>query len=43
MTATVEDVISYNPQQVMRQLGYDQSIVQVAGEMGYSNLLTVAA
>lgn len=25
----------------MRQLGYDQSTIQVTGEMGYSNLVTI--
>lgn len=27
----------------MRQFGYDQSVVKVTGEMGYSSLLTVEA
>lgn len=32
--------ISYNPQQVMRQLGYDQSAIQITGGMGCSDFLT---
>lgn len=39
VTNTTDGVISYNPQRVMRQLGYDQLTVMVTGEMGYSNLL----
>lgn len=33
-------VVSYNPQRVMRQLGYDQSAIQIKGEMGYSDSIT---
>lgn len=34
-----EGIISYKPQGVIKQLGYDQPVIQVAGEMGYSNKL----
>lgn len=34
-------VTNYDPQLVMRQLDYDQLAVQVTGEMGCSNLLTI--
>lgn len=33
--------VSYNPQRVMRQLGYDQSAIRITGEMGYSESMTV--
>lgn len=34
-------VISYNPQHVMRQLGYDQLTIQITGDMDSSDILTV--
>lgn len=33
--------VSYKPQCVLRQLGYNQSAIQVMGEMGCSNNLAV--
>lgn len=40
---TSEGTVSYNPQPVMKQLGYDQSAITVTREMGGSNLLTTEA
>lgn len=36
----IDNTISYNPQRVLRQLGYDQKANMVTGEMGNSNILT---
>lgn len=35
ITKAKEGAVSYNPQRVMRQLGYDHLDVHVTGEMGY--------
>lgn len=43
ITEISEGIISYNPERVMRQLGYDHLVGQVMGEMGYSSLLTAEA
>lgn len=40
ITKSKTGVVSYNPQRVMRQLGYDQSAIQITGERGYSSLMT---
>lgn len=37
VTKSKAGAVSYNPQRVMRQLGYDQSAIQVSGETGCSN------
>lgn len=37
---TIKGVVNYNLQQVMRQLGYDMSMIMVTREMAYSDLLT---
>lgn len=34
---TMEGTISYNPQRVLRQLGYDQGAIMITTEMGNSN------
>lgn len=41
ITAYKVRTVSYNPQWVMRQLGYDQSAIQLIREMGCSDSLTV--
>lgn len=38
-----EGVVSYNPQRVMRQLGYDQRSVMFPSEMAYSSVLNSEA
>lgn len=40
ITESKTGVVSYNPQQAMRQLGYDQSAIQLTGEMGCSDSKT---
>lgn len=40
ITVSKMESISYNPQQVKRQLGYDQSAIQITGGMGCSDFLT---
>lgn len=40
MTESKTGVVSYNPQMVMRQLGYEQSAIQISGEMGCSSSAT---
>lgn len=35
--------MSYNPQRVIRQLGYDQSAIRITGEMGCSGSMTAEA
>lgn len=37
ITESKTGAVSYNPQRVMRQLGYDQSAVQISGGTGYSD------
>lgn len=37
ITESKTGAVSYNPQRVMRQLGYDQSAIQISGETGYSD------
>lgn len=37
ITESRTGTISYNPQRVMRQLGYDQSAIQISGATGYSD------
>lgn len=39
----LEGTISYNPQSVIRQLGYVEGEIMVTREMGSSNLQTVKA
>lgn len=43
VTESKVGVVSYNPQRVMRQLGYDQSAIQLSGEMGCSSSATTEA
>lgn len=43
ITESKVGVVSYNPQRVMRQLGYDQSAIQISGEMGCSSSTTAEA
>lgn len=43
VTESKARVVSYNPQRVMRQLGYDQSAIQLSGEMGCSGSATAEA
>lgn len=40
MTESKTGIVSYNPQRVMRQLGYDQSAIKIRGEMAYSSSAT---
>lgn len=42
ITESKTDTVSYNRQRVMRQLGYDQSAIQIVGEMGCSDSMTAA-
>lgn len=41
ITELKAETISYNSQRMMRQLDYDQSAVQVTGEIGYSDSVNV--
>lgn len=38
ITKSKTGAVSYNPQRVVRQLGYDQSVIQITGEMGCPDL-----
>lgn len=40
MTESKTGIVSYNPQRVMRQLGYDQPAIQITGKMGCSGSTT---
>lgn len=40
ITESKMGVVSYNPQLSIRQLGYDQSAIQLTGEMVFSDLAT---
>lgn len=37
MSEIIEVIVSYNPQRVLRQLGYDRGANIITGEMGNSN------
>lgn len=41
VTESKAGTMSYNPKRVMRQLGYDQSTIQISGEMGCSDSMTI--